>query len=68
MIMPGMNGPDLATTLLALSPRLKCLYVSGYTADVITHRGVLKEGMHFLQKPFAIGELAAKIREVLDGN
>jgi PAS domain S-box-containing protein len=68
VIMPGMNGPDLAAALLALSPQLKCLYVSGYTADVITHRGVLEEGVHFLQKPFAIGELAAKIREMLDGN
>jgi PAS domain S-box-containing protein len=67
VIMPGMNGPDLAMALVALSPQLKCLFVSGYTADVITHRGVLKEGVHFLQKPFAIGDLAAKVREVLDG-
>jgi two-component system, cell cycle sensor histidine kinase and response regulator CckA len=68
VIMPGMNGPDLATALVALSPQLKCLFVSGYTADVITHRGVLTEGVHFLQKPFAIGDLAAKVRKVLDGN
>jgi len=68
VIMPEMNGQDLATQLASLSPRLKCLFMSGYTADVIAHHGVLEEGVHFIQKPFSIGGLAGKVREVLDEN
>jgi two-component system, cell cycle sensor histidine kinase and response regulator CckA len=48
-----------------MQPGLKCLYVSGYTTDVIAHRGVLDEGMRFIQKPFSIDDLALKVREVL---
>jgi PAS domain S-box-containing protein len=66
VVMPEMNGRDLATKLLALYPNLKCLFMSGYTADVIAHHGVLDEGVHFLQKPFSVHDLAAKVREVLD--
>jgi len=67
VIMPEMNGRDLAERLLARSPALKCLFVSGYTADVIAHRNVLSQGVHFLQKPFGTSELAAKVREALAG-
>jgi PAS domain S-box-containing protein len=67
VVMPGMNGRELAAKLLSLHPHLKRLFTSGYTADVIAHHGVLEEGVHFLQKPFALGDLAAKVREVLDG-
>ena len=66
VVMPGMNGRELAAKLLALHPHLKRLFTSGYTADVIAHHGVLEEGVHFLQKPFAIGDLTAKVREVLE--
>ena len=66
VVMPEMNGRDLAAKLLSLSPHLKCLFTSGYTADVIAHQGVLDEGVQFLQKPFSVHDLAAKIREVLD--
>jgi CheY-like chemotaxis protein len=66
VIMPGMNGRDLAKTLMSLYPQLTCLFMSGYTADVIGHHGVLDEGVHFIQKPFTILELATKVREVLD--
>ena len=66
VVMPGMNGRDLAKKLLALYPHLKCLFTSGYTANVIAHHGVLDEGVHFIQKPFSRGDLAAKVREVLD--
>jgi two-component system, cell cycle sensor histidine kinase and response regulator CckA len=65
VVMPEMNGRDLARKLLSLYPELKRLFMSGYTANVIAHHGVLDAGVHFLQKPFSIGELAAKIREAL---
>jgi PAS domain S-box-containing protein len=65
VVMPEMNGRELTERLLPLSPNLKCLFMSGYTADVIAHRGVLEEGVHFLQKPFSIHNLAAKVREAL---
>ncbi len=65
VIMPETNGQDLARRLSSLHPRLKCLFMSGYTADIIAHHGVLDEGVHFIQKPFTIRELTAKIRETL---
>jgi FixJ family two-component response regulator len=64
--MPEMNGRDLAKNILALHPGMKRLFMSGYTADVITHHGVLDEGVHFIQKPFSQPNMAAKVREVLD--
>ncbi len=64
--MPEMNGRALAEQLGATRPNLKCLYMSGYTADVIAHRGILNEGVDFIQKPFGSDELAAKVRQVLD--
>lgn len=67
IVMPGMNGRDLAKRLTGKLPGLQCLFTSGYTANVIAHRGVLEDGVHFVQKPVAIRTLAAKIREVLAG-
>jgi len=66
VIMPEMNGRELAKKLLTLYPGLKRLFMSGYTADVIAHHGVLDEGVHFIQKPFTLAALAAKVRETLD--
>jgi DNA-binding response OmpR family regulator len=66
VIMPDMSGRDLATRLLAGNTRLKCLYMSGYSADVVAHHRVLDEGEHFIQKPFTIPDLATKVREALD--
>jgi len=68
VVMPEMNGRDLAKALLPLYPGLRRLFMSGYTADVIAHHGVLNEGIHFLQKPFSRKELARKVREVLDAD
>jgi PAS domain S-box-containing protein len=65
VVMPEMNGRDLARNLLSLYPDLKRLFMSGYTADVIAHHGVLEEGVQFIQKPFTMQDLAAKIRYVL---
>ena len=66
VVMPEMNGRELANHLHDLFPHLKCVFMSGYTADVIAHQGVLDEGVLFLQKPFAIKDLSAKVREALD--
>ena len=65
VVLPGMNGKELSERLQALRPDLKVLFTSGYTADVIAHRGVLDHGVSFLHKPFSPDELAAKVREVL---
>ena len=66
VVMPGMNGLELAEKLASLRPGLKRLFMSGYTANVIAHHGVLDEGVYFLQKPFLSNNLAAKVREALD--
>lgn len=66
VVMPGMNGRVLANNILSLYPNIKCLFMSGYTADVIALHGVLDEGVHFIQKPFTMNDLAGKLREVID--
>lgn len=66
VVMPEMNGRDLARRILEIKPGIKCLYTSGYTANVIAHHGVLDEGVNFIQKPFAVNDLSQKIRETLD--
>ena len=68
VIMPGMSGRELAVTLLETRPRTKVLYVSGYADESLLPRGVLDQGMVFLQKPFAAVALAQKVREVLAGD
>ncbi|MCE5272892.1 PAS domain S-box protein [bacterium] len=68
VIMPEMNGRELARKLLLLHPDTKCLFASGYTADVITSKGVLDEGVKFIQKPFSLIDLATKVREALDND
>jgi DNA-binding NtrC family response regulator len=65
VVMPEMNGRDLARNLLSLYPGLKRLFMSGYTANVIAHHGVLDEGVNFIQKPFTMQDLADKLRDVL---
>ena len=66
VVMPEMNGGDLARKLLSFYPNLKRLFMSGYTANVIAHQGVLEEGVHFIQKPFRNQDLATKVRDILD--
>ena len=67
VVMPEMNGRDLANSLLLIDPDLKCVFMSGYTANTIAHHNILESNVIFLQKPFSMDELAAKIREALDG-
>ena len=67
VVMPEMNGRELAIKLSVLHPQLNCLFMSGYTANVIAHHGVLDKGVKFIPKPFSAQELATKVREVLDG-
>ncbi len=66
VVMPAMNGRELYDKALEIQPALKALYMSGYTDEVIAHHGVLEKGIHFIQKPFTIQALAAKVREVLE--
>ncbi|MFZ3044359.1 MAG: response regulator, partial [Desulfatirhabdiaceae bacterium] len=66
VIMPTMNGWDMAERLKSLYPNLRVLFMSGYSADVISHRGVLGDGVNFLQKPFSLTELAARVRQAID--
>jgi PAS domain S-box-containing protein len=66
VVMPEMNGRDLSEKLSALYPDIKLLFMSGYTANVIAHQGVLEEGVNFIQKPFSMEDLAGKVWEVLD--
>ena len=66
VVMPEMNGRDLARNLLSLNPSLKRLFMSGYTANVIAHHGVLDEGVHFIQKPFSKKDLADSVKKVLE--
>jgi PAS domain S-box-containing protein len=68
VVMPGMNGRELAGRLLELRPGLKVLYTSGYTAEAIGREGVLEHGVAYLPKPFSITDLTAKVREVLDSD
>ncbi|HMD72005.1 MAG TPA: two-component regulator propeller domain-containing protein [Bryobacteraceae bacterium] len=65
VVLPGMNGKELSERLKALRPDLKVMFTSGYTADVIAQRGVLDQGLSFLQKPYDLHELAAKVGELL---
>jgi two-component system, cell cycle sensor histidine kinase and response regulator CckA len=67
VVMPEMNGRELARHLQGSVAGLKVLFTSGYTADVIAHHGVLDEGTAFIQKPFSSANLRAKVREVLGG-
>jgi PAS domain S-box-containing protein len=66
VVMPKTSGPEIARRVSQRWPRIKVLFMSGYTTNAIVHHGVLDEGLFFLQKPFTPAALAAKVREVLD--
>ncbi len=66
VVMPDMDGMALSERVSRAHPEVKVLFMSGYTENVIAHHGVLKEGIHFIQKPFSVAALARKIRETLE--
>ena len=66
VIMPEMNGHELANQLQSSAPGLKYLFMSGHPADVIAHHGVLDDGINFIQKPFSKRDLAITVRKVID--
>ncbi|MBN2530910.1 MAG: response regulator [Deltaproteobacteria bacterium] len=68
VVMPEMNGRDLANRLHSRYPDIGILFMSGYTSDVIAQRGILEDGINFIQKPFSMRNLGIKLREVLEGS
>ncbi|MEW6521575.1 MAG: response regulator [Thermodesulfobacteriota bacterium] len=66
VVMPQMNGKELAQRLKGIIPGLKCLFMSGYTANAIANHGILDEGIVFLQKPFSVQDTAFKVRKALE--
>lgn len=65
IVMPGMNGRQLAELALQKQPSLKVLYITGYTRNAVVHNGILDPGVHLLGKPFTLETLAHKLQEVL---
>ena len=68
VVMPEMNGVELITMIEGICKDTRCLFMSGYTSNVIAHQGVLDEGVAFIQKPFTMNDLSDKIQEVLHKN
>lgn len=68
VIMPGMDGRQLAERIVVVKPGLKVVFMSGYTVDALAQRGALGKSVQFLSKPFTRDDLACKAREVLDGH
>jgi signal transduction histidine kinase/ActR/RegA family two-component response regulator len=66
VVMPRMNGKELASRVRTLRPGIAVLFSSGYSEDIIARQGVLETGLHFIGKPYRPGELAAKVRSILD--
>ena len=67
VVMPGMSGRELAEKISEQHPRMRILFMSGYTDNAIQHHGVLDSDTAFIEKPFSPVQLTGKIREVLDG-
>ncbi|MEI7990761.1 MAG: response regulator, partial [Chloroflexota bacterium] len=65
VVMPEMDGRKLAEKIRSIQPDIKCLFMSGYTADIIANHGILDEGVFFIQKPFPLNTLAVKVRQAL---
>ena len=68
VVMPEMNGRELAELIRDIKPEVKCLFTSGYTANVIAHHGVLDEDVYFLAKPFSMNDLAVKVHQAMNSS
>lgn len=66
MIMPGMTGKELSLRLRAIYPQLKVLFISGYAADLINHKGLIENNAELLSKPFTSYQLTSRVRSILD--
>jgi DNA-binding NtrC family response regulator len=66
VVMPQMSGMELNDKIKAIRPGIKVLFMSGYTENVIVRQGVLKEDVHFVQKPFSLNDFARKVREAIE--
>jgi CheY-like chemotaxis protein len=66
VVMPDLNGRQLAEQVLKLKPGLPVIYMTGFTRNAVVHNGMLDPGVNFLAKPFTVDQLAAKVREALD--
>ena len=65
VIMPVMKGPEVFEKIREFHPEIRALFMSGYTHDIISRQGILKEGIEFIQKPFTVNGLAEKVAAVL---
>jgi CheY-like chemotaxis protein len=65
VVMPEMNGKELAKVIQSRCPGIKILFMSGYPSDIVAHKGIVEEGVNFIQKPYSLKNLATKVREVL---
>lgn len=68
IMMPGMNGVEVATEVAQVRPDIRVFYMSGYADQDLVRQGLLTPGTRFLQKPFTPQELAERVREILDGS
>ena len=68
VVIPRMSGPLLADQLIHLHPKMKVLYISGYTDNAVFHHGILKGGVNYIQKQFTMDGLMKKMKEVLNKN
>jgi len=68
VVMPGMNGREMARQIASLRPGLKVLFMSGYSSEIVAKRGIMEKGMHFIQKPFDMYVLHQKIQETLEAS
>ena len=65
VVMPGMSGPEVVDRLRQRNPAIRAIFISGYTDNVVLRHGILEGEFEFLEKPYSVNRLAAKIREVL---
>jgi DNA-binding response OmpR family regulator len=68
VMLPEMNGRELAQRLLTIQPKMKILFMSGYAVNILGSQGMLNDGSNFIQKPFSLKKLAVKVRTVLDSD